>query len=107
VRAAPEPEDILWENLECGYWARKARRAGIAFFTLVLLAITTGLMVAAKGYDSRLPPSVNCAASAKRGTLECPQLWDLSATQNNTDPVRIQVSRCADSSFFYIFYFKS
>ncbi|GAQ81334.1 hypothetical protein KFL_000770270 [Klebsormidium nitens] len=91
VRAAPEPEDVLWENLEVGYWARWSRRIGSALFTLVLLCITTGFMIAAKGYDSRLPPEVNCEASAKRGTLECPQLWNLTATTGNADPVRVEV----------------
>lgn len=92
VRAAPEPEDVLWENLEVGYWARWSRGVGSALFTLVLLCITTGFMIAAKGYDSRLPPEVNCDASAKRGTLECAQLWNLNATAGNADPVRVEVS---------------
>lgn len=41
VLPAPEPSDVLWENLECTPWQRMGRRIVIAILNLVIIAIGT------------------------------------------------------------------
>lgn len=39
VLPAPEPSDVLWENLECTRWQRTGRRIIIAILNLVIITI--------------------------------------------------------------------
>lgn len=49
VQRAPQPSDIIWENLEYGKWSRFWRQVLTTKFSLVLVLIATGLIAAVNG----------------------------------------------------------
>ncbi|TMW68688.1 hypothetical protein Poli38472_006156 [Pythium oligandrum] len=53
-RPAPDPTDIVWENLHHPYWERLLRQAAVAFITLAVLCLSFILILLAKLQNTRL-----------------------------------------------------
>ena len=64
VQAAPEPSNILWENLEVSARSRRYRRWITSLVTLVFLLCSFGLIYAVqtqqKAFNDKLPSSELC-----------------------------------------------
>ncbi len=77
VRRAPDPSDLLWENLDTSPNERSVRVAITTFLTLVVLSISFGLSVLI--YSLIDTVSQQLAASAARGdicgTIRADALW--------------------------------
>ncbi|EKX53929.1 hypothetical protein GUITHDRAFT_160745 [Guillardia theta CCMP2712] len=58
VKIAPQPSDILWENLEVKPNMRALRVASTSVFSLFLLLIATGLIAAVNGKHFFLPTAI-------------------------------------------------
>ncbi|DAZ99530.1 TPA: hypothetical protein N0F65_005402 [Lagenidium giganteum] len=65
VRAAPEPSNILWENLEVTDVSRRLRRLVTAVLTLLLLLVCCAIISTAQSaqqtFKSKLPPPDLCS----------------------------------------------
>jgi hypothetical protein len=92
VEKAPEPDEIVWENLETGPTARFFHRVRTTIITIILMAICFAITLQASIYKQRFSDSI---PSAKICQEEIPMLY---ASEGNTSDYRqIWLARAPES----------
>ena len=95
MSVAPEPEDVLRENLHVSWAGRQGRQALIGIVTFCLLLVTVGFTIGARTYELK-QRSVQCGAALNK-TLACDSLWNLTATSGSGDCARVVVNNLANA----------
>ena len=72
---APDPANVLWENLGVSAGRRFALRVGSAGSLFVLLLVTSALAIASKSAERSQSTEVDCRGSKRVGMLDCGMLW--------------------------------
>mmetsp|Transcript_4879 Transcript_4879/g.16907 ORF Transcript_4879/g.16907 Transcript_4879/m.16907 type:complete len:1238 (-) Transcript_4879:72-3785(-) len=75
VSQAPEPSDVVWENMGVSEVVRVLRRLGTWFLILVGIALSFLIVVYAHAQTNTLPPTVDRAKSEAYGLLRCGEIW--------------------------------
>lgn len=64
MKKAPEPDAVVWENLEVNYYEVRARRALTGFVSFILLLVAFAIICQAsirkKEFASKVPPLAQC-----------------------------------------------
>ncbi|TMW61304.1 hypothetical protein Poli38472_013767 [Pythium oligandrum] len=103
VTAAPEPSNILWENLEVTDRGRFYRRSLTIFITFLLLiasaAVISGAQSAQQQFKSKMPPAGLCERSLPMvfhgGSQYTKETWSLKWYEDKS---------CTKASDYYIAY---
>jgi len=90
---ADEPEDVMRENLQHGWFSRQLRQSVTGLLTFCLLLITVGFMTGAKSFE--LQQHTQQCGAALNSSLPCDNLWNLTATSRNADCARVAVADLA------------
>jgi hypothetical protein len=92
VRKAPEPDELVWENLETGRLLKTFHRLRTALVTLVLMVACFAITLQASIYKQRFTSSFPSARLCNRVV---PALY--ASAENRTDYSGISLARAVDS----------
>ncbi|OMJ72650.1 hypothetical protein SteCoe_28844 [Stentor coeruleus] len=82
VKSAPDPSDILWENLEYRNLKRMKTRIPILILTLMIIIISFIMIYGIKAYYKSIPTSSSCKELNVSGSLSTDQAKTLYIKQN-------------------------
>lgn len=85
VEHAPDPSNVIWENLEVDLVSRVMRKGLVLLLLLALLLCSAAFIFYARSHEP--PASLDCAASEELGFLRCDNVFQidvLTARANTT-----------------------
>lgn len=93
VEEAPEPEDVIWENLQITYYDRLCRKFVVLFIVILILGLSFGTLLAISVWQNNIDKELNDCENKDIPKTEC-------ENKNETKKYLISVLFALSTSIF-------